>query len=478
MTVDLTQIRYRVIVNNDGQYSLWPLNREGASGWRDTGVFGSSEDCMAYVRHVWSDLRPAHVRAPVEPERPPVATVGQWSARVGSAPDGRLLWRQPLDPRITGALARDGWRRETAADPALADVLANVRLGVVEWADLNDDGLLDQLAQRLRAQAFEPDGPPARVWLARVGTSVELQLSAASSIVDIAAVDQLLPRVAALLSADESVPLELELELADPVPPPPSRQPSVPAEESLVVLRDGDGPHLHLFHPGGGGALSYLALAQLLPAGWRVTASEDIGAGTTTEGLIDQYLPPLLKAYGPPDMVGGWSYGGILAVRAVWMLANTALVLLDPPLWPDLHGIDATSCEIDLEYASVVWHNQNIATHFPSEIDIPADLPCVVAAMQAGALRAGMTLDGGHLLRQIEAYRRHRRALSRYIVPDGLTAPALLVNAANDESTVDWWTARHTPRIDVRSIPCGHLDVLQTPYVEQAAAHVARWWSE
>jgi MbtH protein len=55
---------FRVVVNDDEQYALWPLHRDGAPGWRDTGVSGSREACLGYVSEVWRDMRPKRLRAP------------------------------------------------------------------------------------------------------------------------------------------------------------------------------------------------------------------------------------------------------------------------------------------------------------------------------------------------------------------------------------------------------------------------------
>jgi MbtH protein len=52
-------IRYRVLVNDEGQHSLWPEVIEVPAGWRK--VFGeqSREACLAYVEESWPDIRPA-----------------------------------------------------------------------------------------------------------------------------------------------------------------------------------------------------------------------------------------------------------------------------------------------------------------------------------------------------------------------------------------------------------------------------------
>jgi MbtH protein len=53
---------YRVVVNHEEQYSIWPADREAPSGWRDGGKTGSKDECLAYVDEVWTDLRPLSLR--------------------------------------------------------------------------------------------------------------------------------------------------------------------------------------------------------------------------------------------------------------------------------------------------------------------------------------------------------------------------------------------------------------------------------
>jgi MbtH protein len=53
---------YRVVLNDEEQYSLWPVDRAIPSGWRDAGKTGSKEECLAYISAVWTDLRPLSLR--------------------------------------------------------------------------------------------------------------------------------------------------------------------------------------------------------------------------------------------------------------------------------------------------------------------------------------------------------------------------------------------------------------------------------
>lgn len=53
---------YKVVVNDEEQYSIWPADRENALGWRDAGFSGDKEQCLAYIKEVWTDMRPLSLR--------------------------------------------------------------------------------------------------------------------------------------------------------------------------------------------------------------------------------------------------------------------------------------------------------------------------------------------------------------------------------------------------------------------------------
>jgi MbtH protein len=46
------RITYKVLVNHEEQYSIWPAGRENAPGWRDAGKTGSKEEYLAYIKGV------------------------------------------------------------------------------------------------------------------------------------------------------------------------------------------------------------------------------------------------------------------------------------------------------------------------------------------------------------------------------------------------------------------------------------------
>jgi MbtH protein len=62
----MEHIQYKVVVNHEEQYALWMLHKENAAGWSDAGVAGSKEECLEYIRKVWTDMRPLSLRKAME----------------------------------------------------------------------------------------------------------------------------------------------------------------------------------------------------------------------------------------------------------------------------------------------------------------------------------------------------------------------------------------------------------------------------
>jgi MbtH protein len=57
---------YKVVLNHEEQYSIWPANRENAPGWHDAGKSGPKAECLAYIKEVWTDMRPLSLRRKME----------------------------------------------------------------------------------------------------------------------------------------------------------------------------------------------------------------------------------------------------------------------------------------------------------------------------------------------------------------------------------------------------------------------------
>lgn len=53
---------YKVVINHEEQYSIWPSDRACPAGWREAGRQGLKADCLAYIKEVWTDMRPLSLR--------------------------------------------------------------------------------------------------------------------------------------------------------------------------------------------------------------------------------------------------------------------------------------------------------------------------------------------------------------------------------------------------------------------------------
>ncbi|MEV0006240.1 MbtH family NRPS accessory protein [Micromonospora sp. NPDC050980] len=62
MSDESAAIRYRVVLNDEEQYSIWPADRENPLGWHDEGTEGSKEECLSRIEQVWTDMRPLSLR--------------------------------------------------------------------------------------------------------------------------------------------------------------------------------------------------------------------------------------------------------------------------------------------------------------------------------------------------------------------------------------------------------------------------------
>jgi MbtH protein len=62
MSETVVDTAYQVVVNDEEQYSLWPLDRPLPAGWRSEGSAGTRQECLDRIEAVWTDLRPLSAR--------------------------------------------------------------------------------------------------------------------------------------------------------------------------------------------------------------------------------------------------------------------------------------------------------------------------------------------------------------------------------------------------------------------------------
>jgi MbtH protein len=60
------QIVYKVVVNHEEQYSIWPADRENPLGWREVGKQGLKQECLDHIKEIWTDMRPPSLRKQME----------------------------------------------------------------------------------------------------------------------------------------------------------------------------------------------------------------------------------------------------------------------------------------------------------------------------------------------------------------------------------------------------------------------------
>lgn len=57
---------YRVAVNDEGQYSLWPAFLPVPDGWTAVGPEGDRQSCLGWINTNWTDMRPRSLIAQME----------------------------------------------------------------------------------------------------------------------------------------------------------------------------------------------------------------------------------------------------------------------------------------------------------------------------------------------------------------------------------------------------------------------------
>jgi thioesterase domain-containing protein/acyl carrier protein len=280
---------------------------------------------------------------------------------------------------------------------------------------------------------------------------------------------------------------------------------SASRQSAIVPLRtDGTGPALLWVHPIGGSALCYRPLANALEINHPLYALQSpwFGRGeecpTTLEQIAATYLNLIEETFGDePLLLGGWSFGALLALEIAQQLAHRGraplrLLLVDPtdPSPGDDHG--DTACE-EVVAARIVltdlYHSQRAAV----SPDLATDtLPQINSLDDAfalgkhhGLLPAGLSALEFRGL--IELYRRHITAVNRYTPTPYLGASSLYrattPPAAAGEPDGSNWKVLLTGPLAVQAIPATHYSLLQPPAVNLLAAHIqheldAGQWAE
>lgn len=55
-----------VLVNAEGQYSIWPSAKAAPDGWTQAAAPASKAKCIAFIEANWTDMRPKSLRAAMD----------------------------------------------------------------------------------------------------------------------------------------------------------------------------------------------------------------------------------------------------------------------------------------------------------------------------------------------------------------------------------------------------------------------------
>lgn len=66
MSDDHDDAVYRVVRNDEEQYSIWRADRDLPPGWYAEGTQGTRQECLEHIGRIWTDLRPMSLRRRME----------------------------------------------------------------------------------------------------------------------------------------------------------------------------------------------------------------------------------------------------------------------------------------------------------------------------------------------------------------------------------------------------------------------------
>ncbi|MEU6556301.1 condensation domain-containing protein [Streptomyces sp. NPDC046915] len=272
---------------------------------------------------------------------------------------------------------------------------------------------------------------------------------------------------------DEPTPRRMAQLLAPHAEQAPAGTPATVRGSGPVTMRGGapGGPYLHLVHGAGVGRVPYRELVDALPADWRVTVSEDNGAGgTTVEDMAEHYLEPLLRAERLPDLLGGWSMGGLLAHAMAAGLRRHGqpcppLLLLDPPVPGDSSGGERDDLDA---FARAALHAADPAVR-PDRLRLGRRADRGIDTL-AALLRATVGEAPSQALHARYAlHARHGAAMAGYRDAGVVDVPALLVAADLTDDDVARWRRLFTGEPSTVRLPTDHYALLRGEPVRRVA---------
>ncbi|MFD9963011.1 condensation domain-containing protein [Amycolatopsis sp. NPDC058986] len=277
----------------------------------------------------------------------------------------------------------------------------------------------------------------------------------------------LLLRLSAALEAATGVVVDAVEWLAEPTPRAlvsllagNEDEPGDGTTTTTVVLREGTGPHLHLVPGAGGSPSDFRAIVEALPAQWRVTASREQEPATSVRDMARRFAADLAAEGIEPDLLGGWSMGGLVAYEMA-REAPKPLVLLDSP--PP--GGYPPTAEDELF--------DTFAAAFTTGLPVVAGEPAFRVRVLAAWLAAiGQPIPADALEERWRAYTRHARMGEAYASAAELPVAALIVGADLRASECEEWAGRFRGP-SVLTVDTDHHGVLRDAAAWEVAVAIA-----
>ncbi|HVG32643.1 MAG TPA: MbtH family NRPS accessory protein [Pyrinomonadaceae bacterium] len=119
---------YKVVLNHEEQYSIWPADRENPLGWFDEGTSGLKAECLARIKEVWTDMRPLSLRKRMEEakrneEAKKIETAAEGNGKAAEA-DGNGKVVEAEGNGKTAAADKPGKSKESKSRKKSADATA------------------------------------------------------------------------------------------------------------------------------------------------------------------------------------------------------------------------------------------------------------------------------------------------------------------------------------------------------------------
>jgi thioesterase domain-containing protein len=279
-------------------------------------------------------------------------------------------------------------------------------------------------------------------------------------------------QLASTIMAETGVAFDLVRWLTDPTPRSAAEQ--ISADDSsaggtLVELRDGTGPHMHVIPGAGGTVQDYHDLIAALPKDWRVTASQERAPLASVPEMARYFRADLDAAGVRPDLLVGWSMGGQIAYEMAtgYPAGSPPVVVIDSTV-PIGHSVTEEEVnEAVSDTFALITANTLGVTLDGSSPQITAgdeELSMRVLAARLSAA-SGQQVPASMLLDRWRTFHRHTMAVVSYVSRARVAAPALVIAADLSDYQLDQWSQRFTTPPRLLRVEADHYGVLRQPAI-------------